>query len=128
MKSIFLKAVVVSVTIFCSIHDLCAQQSKNVLLGKTYTKAASASNVSTLKFTSSNSGQSENVTTVLGKNYQVSLSFNYKIVGKKVTIIYENTSDKEDYNIDLISGKLISTHLEGYVDGKWGKVYWIEQK
>lgn len=128
MKSNFFKVFLIWLTIFCSIHNLCAQQSKNILLDKTYTKSASASNDSTLKFTSSTSGQSVNVTTVLGKDYELSISFNYKIVGKKVTIIYENISNQEDYNIDLASGKLISNHLEGYINGKLGKVYWIEQK
>jgi hypothetical protein len=128
MKPILYKFVFSLLIFFSFVQNISAQQSKNILQGKVYTKSASASNNSTLKFTSATSGQSENVTNVLGKNYQVSISFNYKIVGKKVTIEYESSSDKEDYTIDLAAGKLISTHLEGYIDGKWGKVYWVEQK
>lgn len=128
MKSYLVKAALMCIAIICSMHTTSAQQSKNILLGKTYTKSASASNTSILKFTSSTSGLSENVTTVLGKKYESTISFTYKIVAKKVTIEYENSPDKEDYMIDVASSKLISTHLQGYVDGKWGKVYWSELK
>jgi len=128
MKHPYLKVVIVCIATFLVISNLFAQESKNILLGKIYTKSASADNISTLNFTSSNSGKSYTVANVLGKNYESSIFFNYKIEGEKVTITYENFSDKEVYNIDLASGKLISTHLEGYVDGKWGKVFWVEKK
>lgn len=128
MKPYLVKAALICLAIIFSMHTISAQQSKNILLGKTYTKSVSASNTSILKFTSSTSGLSENATTVLGKKYESTISFTYKIVGKKVTIEYENSPDKEDYMIDVASSKLISTHLQGYVDGKWGKVHWSEQK
>jgi hypothetical protein len=127
MKSFFYKFLCALIIFFSTLQNLNAQQSKNILQGKVYTKSASASSKSILKFNSSTSGQSETETTVLGKNFQTTISFKYKISGKKVTIEYENSSDKEYYMIDLVSGKLISTHLQGYVDGKWGKIYWIEQ-
>jgi hypothetical protein len=44
-----------------------------------------------------------------------------------VTIVYENSPDSEEYSIDLKVGKLISTHLQGYVNDKWGKIFWTEK-
>ena len=108
-------------------HNLYAQQSKNGLIGKVYTKSASANVSSTLRFTSATSGISEGVTIVLGKSYAANISFTYKISGNMVTIVYENSPDSEEYSIDLKAGKLISTHLQGYVNDKWGKIFWTEK-
>ena len=122
MKSIFLFLAFVFFG-----HNLYAQQSKNVLIGKVYTKNASANVSSTLRFTSATSGISEGVTIVLGKSYVANISFTYKISGSLVTIVYENSPDSEEYSIDLKAGKLVSTHLQGYVNDKWGKIFWTEK-
>jgi hypothetical protein len=122
MKSIFLFLAFVFFG-----QNLYAQQSKNVLNGKVYTKSASANVSSTLRFTTATSGISEGVTIVLGKSYVANISFTYKISGSLVTIVYENSPDSEEYSIDLKAGKLISTHLQGYVNDKWGKIFWTEK-
>ena len=122
MKSIFLFLAFVFFGL-----NLYAQQSKNVLNGKVYTKSASANVSSTLRFTTATSGISEGVTIVLGKSYVANISFTYKISGSLVTIVYENSPDSEEYSIDLKAGKLISTHLQGYVNDKWGKIFWTEK-
>jgi len=122
MKSIFLFLAFVFFG-----HNLYAQQSKNVLNGKVYTKSASANVSSTLRFTTATSGISEGVTIVLGKSYVANISFTYKISGNLVTIVYENSPDSEEYSIDLKAGKLVSTHLQGYVNDKWGKIFWTEK-
>ena len=122
MKSIFLFLAFVFFGL-----NLYAQQSKNVLNGKVYTKSASANVTSTLRFTTATSGISEGVTIVLGKSYVANISFTYKISGSLVTIVYENSPDSEEYSIDLKAGKLISTHLQGYVNDKWGKIFWTEK-
>ena len=122
MKSIFLFLAFVFFGL-----NLYAQQSKNVLNGKVYTKSASANVSSTLRFTTATSGISEGVTIVLGKSYVANISFTYKISGSLVTIVYENSPDSEEYSIDLKAGKLVSTHLQGYVNDKWGKIFWTEK-
>ena len=122
MKSIFLLLAFVFFGL-----NLYAQQSKNVLNGKVYTKSASANVSSTLRFTTATSGISEGVTIVLGKSYVANISFTYKISGSLVTIVYENSPDSEEYSIDLKAGKLVSTHLQGYVNDKWGKIFWTEK-
>ena len=122
MKSIFLFLAFVFFGL-----NLYAQQSKNVLNGKVYTKSASANVTSTLRFTTATSGISEGVTIVLGKSYVANISFTYKISGSLVTIVYENSPDSEEYSIDLKAGKLVSTHLQGYVNDKWGKIFWTEK-
>jgi hypothetical protein len=108
-------------------HNIYAQQSKNVLIGKVYTKSASANISSTLRFKTETSGISEGVSIVLGKSYVSKISFTYKISGNLVAIVYENSPESEEYSIDLKAGKLISTHLQGYVDDKWGKIFWTEK-
>jgi hypothetical protein len=80
--------------------------------------------ISYLKFTSSNSGISESSVNVIGKNYNTKQSFSYKLNGKILTITYPEASDVEEYKIDDVKRQLISSHLEGYVDGVWGKVFW----
>ena len=122
MKSIFLFLAFVFFGL-----NLYAQQSKNVLNGKVYTKSASANVSSTLRFTTATSGISEGVTIVLGKSYVANISFTYKISGSLVTMVYENSPDSEEYSIDLKAGKLVSTHLQGYVNDKWGKIFWTEK-
>ena len=113
MKSIFLFLAFVFFG-----HNLYAQQSKNVLNGKVYTKSASANVSSTLRFQTATAGISEGVTIVLGKSYVANISFTYKISGSLVTIVYENSHDSEEYSIDFKAGKLISTHLQGYFNDK----------
>ena len=122
MKSIFLFLAFVFFG-----HNLYAQQSKNVLIGKIYTKNASANVSSTLRFQTATAGISEGVSIVLGKSYVTNISFTYKIAGNLVTIVYENSPDSEEYSIDLKAGKLVSTHLQGYVNDKWGKIFWTEK-
>jgi hypothetical protein len=122
MKSIFL-----FLTFVFFGHNLYAQQPKNVLIGKVYTKNASANVSSTLRFQTSTSGISEGVSILLGKSYVSNISFTYKISGNLVTIVYENSPDSEEYSIELKAGKLVSTHLQGYVNDKWGKIFWTEK-
>ena len=104
--------------------QISAAQSPNVLLGNKYEKAASASNISTLYFSQKNSGIHSNTLEFLGKKSTVSGNFNYKITDNLLVITYEKNSETEEYIIDVNSSTLISTHLQGYVDGKFGKIYW----
>ncbi len=98
-------------------------QKNTDLVGRTYTKK-NDNVISYLKFTSSNSGISESSVNVIGKNYNTKQSFSYKLNGKILTITYPEASDVEEYKIDDVKRQLISSHLEGYVDGVWGKVFW----
>jgi hypothetical protein len=101
------------------------QKNSNILLGRVYTKAASNTNSSNLKFNTSSTGSSITTVSVLGRKVETEISFTYKITGSKLTIIYEQDLGTEEYTIDDKSSRLVSTHLQGYVDGKWGQIYWI---
>ena len=105
-----------------------SQKNTNLLVGRIYTKQVDNIGISSLKFITSNSGISESSVNVLGKNYTTKQSFNYKLSGKILTITYPEVSDVEadveEYKVDDIKRQLISTSLEGYVAGVWGKVFW----
>lgn len=105
-------------------NDLFSQQSQNILQGRTYIKSSSSTNSSTLSFGNSSTGRSLSKTYVLGREVVTELSFTYKVSGSMLTIVYEDDLGTEEYTIDESSSKLVSTHLKGYVDGKWGKIYW----
>ncbi len=104
------------------------QKNSNILLGRVYTKAASNTNLSNLKFNTSSTGSSITTVSVLGRKVETEISFTYKISGSKLTIIYEQDMGTEEYTIDDESSRLVSTHLQGYVDGKWGEIYWKREK
>jgi hypothetical protein len=103
---------------------LFSQKNTDLLVGRTYSKKADNSGIAYLKFTSSNSGVSESSVNVMGKSYNTNQSFNYKLNGKILTITYPEVYDVEEYKVDDVKRQLISTHLQGYVDGVWGKVFW----
>lgn len=102
-----------------------AQKNSNILLGRVYTKTASTTYSSTLEFSTSLTGRSISKVFVLGRKVETEISFTYKISGPKLTIVYEQDLGTEEYTIDDKSSRLVSTHLQGYVDGKWGQIYWI---
>jgi hypothetical protein len=98
------------------------------LLGRVYTKSASNTNTTTIEFSYSSTGRSVNVANALGRQFQTDLYFTYKIDGNVLVITYENNAGTEKYTIDENSATLVSTHLQGYVDGKWGQIYWKREK
>jgi hypothetical protein len=99
-------------------------QNSNYLLGKIYTKSTDVSSSTDLNFNNKSTGIMSGVSLINGRRYDVSTGFSYKIIGNKLEIIYEDGLGTENYIIDKASDQLKSTHLEGYVDGKWGKVYY----
>lgn len=108
-----------------SFHFAIGQQSENYLLGKVYTKStgqSSSDNIIDLNFNNKTSGISESTTSVLGREVYTKIGFTYIISGDNVKVIYDKNLGVEDYSIDKINDKLKSTHLEGYVDGKWSKL------
>jgi hypothetical protein len=100
-------------------------KSKNILLGKKFEKFADSKNYTTLLFNNLNTGVSEGFSEFNGKEYKVTLEFKYSINNAKLTIIYDDS--KEEYLIVKNATELVSTHLEGYVDGVWGKIKWKVQ-
>ena len=98
-------------------------QNANYLLGKIYTKSTDMNSSTDLNFNNKSSGIMSGLSVINGRKYDVSSGFTYKINGNKLQIIYEDGLGTENYNIDKTSDQLKSTHLEGYVDGKWGKIY-----
>lgn len=121
MKSVFL-----FIVLFLTISGfVLAQKNSNILLGRVYSKASSNTNSSTLKFNTSSTGSSITTVLVLGRSVVSEISFTYKIIGPKLTIVYEQDMGTEEYTIDDKSSRLVSTHLQGYVDGKRGQIYWI---
>jgi hypothetical protein len=99
-------------------------QKDNYLLGKIYTKSTGMGASSDLSFNNKSTGIMNGISFINGKEYDVSTGFSYKINGNKLQIIYQDGLGTEDYLIDKSSDQLKSTHLEGYVDGKWSKVYY----
>jgi uncharacterized protein (TIGR02145 family) len=97
-------------------------QSENYLLGKVYTKSTGMGSSSDLSFNNRTTGVMEGVSDFNGKEYIVSTGFSYTINGNSLQIIYQKGLGTEDYTIDRSSDQIVSTHLQGYVDGKWSKV------
>ena len=100
-------------------------KAKNILLGKKFEKFTSSNNYTTLFFNNLNTGVSEAFSEFNGKEYRVNLDFKYSINNSKLTILYDNS--KEEYLIEKNATELVSTHLQGYVDGVWGKIKWKAQ-
>ena len=109
---------------FTCLNEAFAQNNENLLVGRTYVKSASSTNKTILKFKNKSEGISESSAELLGRTTNVSINFTYVIKGSKMTITYEDGMGVEDYVIDETKKQLTSTHLQGYVDGKWGKIYW----
>ena len=121
-----MKKTYLTLVLFLTISGfVLAQNNSNILLGRVYTKAASTTNSSTLEFSASSTGRSITTVFVLGRKVETEISFTYKISGSKLTIVYEQDLGTEEYTIDDKTSRLVSTHLRGYVDGKWGQIYWI---
>jgi uncharacterized protein (TIGR02145 family) len=97
-------------------------QNENYLLGKVYTKSTGMGSTSDLSFNNRTTGVMEGVSDINGREYIVSTGFSYTINGNSLQIIYQKGLGTEDYIIDRTSEQLVSTHLEGYIDGKWSKV------
>ena len=108
--------------IFC--NSLNAQNNESLLVGRSYSKSANSSEKTILKFKDKKQGVLESSAELLGKVINVSMNFSYIIKGTKLTVIYEDGQGEEEYIVDDVKKQLVSTHLQGYVDGKWGKIYW----
>ncbi len=96
-------------------------QTENYLLGKVYTKSNGTSS-NELNFSNRTSGVMDGISIINGKEYIVSADFSYTISGNNLQIIYQKGLGTENYFINKSIDELLSTHLEGYVDGKWGKI------
>jgi hypothetical protein len=101
-----------------------ANKKLEILIGRVYTKKASSTNIASLTFTTLNSGVSEGDATIMGRNYHTSIPINYKLKGKTLTITYPESNQEEVYTIDESKKQLVSTHLKGYVNGKFGTIIW----
>lgn len=112
------------VMMFTCLNKAFAQNNESLLVGRTYAKSASSTNKTILKFKNKREGISESSAELLGRTTNVSINFTYVIKESKMTITYEDGMGVEDYIIDETKKQLTSTHLQGYVDGKWGKIYW----
>jgi len=108
--------------IFC--NSLNAQNNESLLVGRSYSKSANSSEKTILKFKDKKQGVLESSAELLGKVINVSMNFSYIIKGTKLNVIYEDGQGEEEYIVDDVKKQLVSTHLQGYVDGKWGKIYW----
>ena len=103
-------------------------QNENYLLGKVYTKSTGMGSSSDLSFNNSTTGIMDGNSVINGKEYLVSLGFTYSISGNELQIIYQKGLGTENYLIDKGSDQLQSTHLQGYVDGKWSKIIFNRKK
>lgn len=114
----------VHIVLFLSSFQTSLAQSANVLLGNKYEKAESATSRSTLYFSQKNSGSLNSTLEFNGKEINASASFTYLIDGSKVQITYEKDLGTEVFEFDGSFSQLISPNMQGYVNGKWGKVIW----
>jgi hypothetical protein len=127
IKTVFMNKLIHSlllILMFTCLNEAFAQNNESLLVGRTYSKSASSTNKTILKFKNKSEGISESSAELLGRTTNVSMTFTYVIKGSKMTITYEDDMGVEDYVIDETKKQLTSTHLQGYVDGKWGKIYW----
>ena len=117
-----MKKVIIFIFGLIAFHLSIGQQSENYLLGKVYTKSTNETISDNLNFNNRTSGVMEGKSTINGKEYIVSANFSYTISGNDLQIIYQNKLGTEKYFINKSTDELLSTHLEGYVNGKWGKI------
>lgn len=119
MKNILFLAFLLGACLFSN-----AQQSQSYLVGKVYTKSANAESTNELKFINESTGVDEGKSRILGREMVTKIGFSYKIKGPSLTITYDDGLGIQDYTIDKVNDKLVSTHLKGYVDGKWGVIFY----
>jgi hypothetical protein len=124
-----MKKIILFLFLFLTIFWVALAQKNSINLpGRIYKKSASNTNSSNLEFSSSSTGRSITVVNVLGRQIETQLFFTYKLTGKLLVITYEKNTGTEEYTVDENSSTLVSTHLQGYVDGKWGEIYWKREK
>lgn len=117
-----MKKIIIFIFGLITFHLSIGQQSENYLLGKVYTKSTNETTSDNLNFNNRTSGVMEGVSIINGKEYIVSANFSYTISGNDLQIIYQNKLGTEKYFINKSTDELLSTHLEGNVNGKWGKI------